>query len=138
MSSNTSAPEPIAHLAQTSFHLLRSDAPTAFARLVDQMAGQDLLVDLGDEVMRIRFDEHGPRLHDPAGPDEPTVRLTTDRATIGALLDGRLGLADAVDTDQVAVLGDLDDLLRAHDGLTTYIHAAVRTRSVPDLVGRVG
>ena len=33
MSSNTSAPEPIAHLAETSFHLLRSDAPTAFARL---------------------------------------------------------------------------------------------------------
>ncbi len=132
MSSNTSGPEPVAVLAETSFRALERDAPAAFARLCAQLAGQCLSVDLGDEVFAVRFDREGSRVSRDAGA-EATVRLTTTRQAVSDLIDGRAGLAEAVDAGSIRLVGELDDLLRAHDGLRTYLHAAARTDSVPPL-----
>ena len=65
------------------------------------------------------------------------MRLATDRRTIGELLAGRLGLVQAVDDGSIRLIGELDDLLLAHDGLRTYLHAAARTDSVPRLIDRL-
>ena len=39
-----------------------------------------------------------------------------------------------MDTAPAAVLGSLDDVVRAHDTLTAYAHAAVRAPSAPGLL----
>lgn len=57
------------------------------------------------------------------------VRITTSRAIIVDILDARVGLQDAVQASTVAVRGSLDDVLRVHDTLRAYVHAAVRAPS---------
>jgi hypothetical protein len=122
----------VAVLAETSFRALERDAPDAFERLCAQLAGQSLSVDLGDEVFTVTFDRKGSRVSRDAGA-EATVRLATTRAAVGDLIDGRVGLAEAVEHGSIRLIGELDDLLTAHDGLRTYLHAAARTDSVPPL-----
>ncbi len=136
MSSNTSGPEPVAVLAETSFRALERDAPAAFERLCAQLAGQSLSVDLGDEVFTVTFDGGSSGVSRDAGA-EATVRLTTSRQAVSDLIDGRVGLAEAVEHGSIRLIGELDDLLTAHDGLRTYLHAAVRTDSVPPLRDRL-
>ena len=120
-------------LAETSFRALQRERPDAFARLCAQLAGQCLSIDLGDEVFTVRFDGEGPDVSRDADADA-TVRLTTTRRAVGDLIDGRHGLADAVESGSIRLIGELDDLLVAHDGLRTYLHAAARTDSVPRLI----
>lgn len=136
MSSSTSGPEPVAALAAESFRALERDAPAAFERLRAQLEGQSLTVDLGDDAVAVQFGSDGIHVRDEP-TDAATVRLATDRRTIGELLAGRLGLAQSVDDGSIRLVGELDDLLIAHDGLRTYLHAAVRTDSVPPLIDRL-
>ena len=54
------------------------------------------------------------------------IQITTTRAAILDVLDANTGLQEAVEAGTVAVRGSLDDVLRVHDTLRAYVHAAVR------------
>jgi hypothetical protein len=62
------------------------------------------------------------------------ARIGSSRAAILDLLDARFGLDEAVQAGVVSVHGSLDDILRAHDTLLAYVHAAVRAPSHPELL----
>ena len=69
-----------------------------------------------------------------AGPATAAgVRIAVGRRAILDVLDARVSLAEAVESDRIAVQGSLDDVLCAHDALIAYLHAAVRAPSVPGL-----
>ena len=63
------------------------------------------------------------------------ARITTSRATVLDVLDAGSGSSEAVETGTVSTCdGSLDDILRAHDTLLAYVHAAVRAPSQPGLL----
>jgi hypothetical protein len=64
----------------------------------------------------------------------PAIDVRTTRATVLALIDAELSLVDAVLADHLSLRGALPDLLAFHEGLTTYVHGAVRAPSFPALL----
>jgi hypothetical protein len=77
----------------------------------------------------------GDRLEVSDGPAVTAgARIATSRETILDVLDARTDLEEAVVADAVTVRGALDDILRAHDTLLAYVHAAVRAPSAPGLL----
>ncbi len=67
-------------------------------------------------------------------PECADVRITTSRATILGVLDADLNLQEAIETGSVTVTGSLDDVVRVHDTLQAYVHAAVRAPAQVELL----
>lgn len=69
--------------------------------------------------------------------DEPAranVRIGTSRAAIVAVLDAETSLQDAIDIGTVDVRGSLNDVVRTHDTLRAYVHAAARAPAQSALI----
>ena len=80
----------------------------------------------------------GPRVEVVDGPaPEAGARIAIPRTTVIDVLDAKVALAEAVESDRITVRGSLDDVLRAHDTLIAYTHAAVRAPSVPALLAEL-
>jgi len=67
-------------------------------------------------------------------PGRPDVCVRTSRATILDVLDAHIGLQSAIESGTVHVQGALDDVVRLHDTLRAYVHAAVRAPAQGDLL----
>ena len=122
----------VAALLERSLRHVATEAPAGHARLsellqlvVVEIAADDTPFVIGGPLKTL------VRIGTVAQVD---VRVTTDRAAIAAVIDGRITLAVAVESGRVAVTGRLDDVVRAHDALVAYVHAAVRAPSVPALL----
>lgn len=129
---------PIATLLAESFELLKTRLPQAHARMLALLRGSEIELVLDDECMRLRF-EHGVELS-PANTDEPLSsppRIECSLAAIVAVLDAKLTLAEAVESDALRVRADLDRLVHLHDGLLAYVHGAVRCPGFPELLVRL-
>jgi hypothetical protein len=89
-------------------------------------------VDVGGELFSVRG-RGGLEVAD--GPSTTAdVRIRTSREAVLEVLDAAVGLPQAVEMDRVQVRGELDDVVRAHDALIAYAHAAVRAPSQPGLL----
>lgn len=127
--------DPVAALLRRSLGHLESEVPASYGHLVATMGPMVIDLDVDGE----RFGVHGgPRILVVDGPSPvATARVATTRDTIVAVLDAELTLHLAVETGRVDVRGRLDDVVRAHDALLAYAHAAVRAPSVPALVAQL-
>ena len=67
-------------------------------------------------------------------PDSYRLVLRTLGPGILDVLDAAITLDEAVEGGAVAVRGSLEDVLRAHDTMRAYVHAAVRAPSQPALL----
>ena len=67
-------------------------------------------------------------------PVSADVRITTSRAAIISVLDADVALQAAIDAGSVAVIGSLNDVVRVHDTLQAYVHAAVRAPTQNDML----
>jgi hypothetical protein len=131
-------PGPIAALLAESFDLLATGLPQAHARMLALLRGHVIELVIDGEPIRLRF-EHGVELRG-FEVDEPTSscpRIECSVATILAVLDARLTLAEAVESDALRVRADLDRLVALHDGLLAYVHGAVRCPGFPELLVRL-
>ncbi|KUI33856.1 hypothetical protein [Mycobacterium sp. GA-2829] len=124
--------EPVSALLRRSLGHLELEVPENYRLLLDR---------LGPLVVELAVDGEaftmcgGHRVVVTDGPaHRPGVRVGTTRTAILDLLDARTGLDEAVENGAVRVLGVLDDILRAHDTLLAYVHAAVRAPSQPALL----
>jgi hypothetical protein len=107
------------------------EVPASYRHLQHRLGALVIELDVDGELFGLWG---GTRLEVVVGPARvPCVRIAVGRAAIIDLLDARFSLAEAVESDRIAVLGSLDDMLRAHDTLIAYIHAAVRAPSAPTL-----
>ncbi len=137
-SSNFLGPEPdtfVGFLAR-SLALLEREHPEAYARMCAALARRTVLLKVDDEAIELRFGKRRLRLAEPGVGGGQTVRAVTGRATILALVDGRLTLMDSVMQDRFEIFGGLDDLIAFHEGLMFYLHGAVRAPSFPALLRR--
>jgi hypothetical protein len=125
--------EPVAVLLRRSLDHLASEAAPSYGRLVTELGPLAVQVDVDGEMFCVRRGGWRLAVTEDAAPDAG-VRISTSRRTVVDVLNGVLTLSEAVETGRVDVHGSLDDVLRAHDALLAYAHAAVRAPSVPGLV----
>jgi hypothetical protein len=124
--------EHISSLLRRSFEHLEEEVPDSYRLVLHVLGPLVVQVDVDGELFALRG---GPRLQVSDGPDRAArASITSSRAAIVDLLDAKVGLNEAVQTGLVDVLGALDDILRAHDTLLAYVHAAVRAPSHPELL----
>lgn len=124
--------EQVSSLLRRSIVHLADEGPASYRLLVDQLGPLVVELDVDGEIFAL---SGGGELRVTEGAvDTPGVRIQTSRSTILDVLDATIGIADAVDADRLCVRGTLDDVLRAHDTLLAYVHAAVRTPAQPGLL----
>jgi hypothetical protein len=127
--------EPVVSLLRRSLDHLASEVPPSYRHLLHELGPLVIEVDVDGEVFALRG---GPRLEVVNGrADGAGARITISRAAILEVLDAVVALPEAVRSGRVAVHGSLDDVVRAHDALIAYAHAAVRAPSVPGLLGEL-
>ncbi|CDO09829.1 SCP-2 sterol transfer family protein [Mycolicibacterium cosmeticum] len=123
--------EAVSSLLRQSVDHLADEVPDSY-RLVLRTLGP-LVVDLAVDGERFSL-RGGRRLQVCGGDDRAGTRVVTTRAGILDVLDAAITLDEAVEGGAVAVRGSLEDVLRAHDTMRAYVHAAVRAPSQPALL----
>jgi hypothetical protein len=124
--------ESVAALLRRSLDHLAAEAPASYRHFVAELGTLVVQVDVDGEVFAVRG---GSRLQVvDGGAADACARITASRRAVVDVLDAELALSEAVETGRVDVRGGLDDVLRAHDALIAYAHAAVRAPSVPGLL----
>lgn len=124
--------ERISSLLRRSVDHLADEVPASYRLAVDALG--DLVVGLHVDDERF-FLTGGDRLVVADGePATADVRITTSRDAIVGVLDADVALQEAIDTGAVTVFGSLDDVVRVHDTLHAYVHAAVRAPAQTELL----
>ncbi|HXO82201.1 MAG TPA: SCP-2 sterol transfer family protein [Mycobacterium sp.] len=124
--------EQVSSLLRRSVGHLEDEVPASYRHMLEALGPLVVEVDVDGEVFSLRG---GRRLEVTDGPaGVSSARIASSRAAILDLLDARFSLDEAVQAGVVNVHGSLDDILRAHDTLLAYVHAAVRAPSHPELL----
>ncbi|MBU9764824.1 SCP-2 sterol transfer family protein [Mycobacterium sp. TNTM28] len=123
--------ERVSSLLRRSIEHLADEGPAGYRLVADRLGPLVVEIDVDHEIFCL---SGGDALKVLDGPAAAGVRICTSRAAILEILDARVQLADAVETDLLCVRGTLDAVLRAHDTLLAYVHAVVRSPAHPDLL----
>jgi hypothetical protein len=124
--------EQVSSLLRRSVEHLADEVPDSYRRVLDQLGPLVVELDVDGELFSLWG---GRRLEVSDGAAVTAgARITTSRSAILDVLDARVGLGEAVEAGSVGVWGSLDDVLRAHNALLAYVHAAVRAPSQPGLL----
>ncbi len=124
--------ERVSSLLRRSVGQLEGEVPASYRHMLEALGPLVVEVDVDGELFSL---SGGRRLEVTDGSAAASgARIRSSRAAILDLLDARFGLDEAVQAGVVSVHGSLDDILRAHDTLLAYVHAAVRAPSHPDLL----
>ncbi|GAA2569134.1 SCP-2 sterol transfer family protein [Mycolicibacterium diernhoferi] len=124
--------ESVSSLLRRSIGHLADELPASYRHVLDALGALVVGLEVDDERCTLRG---GRRLEVTDDADDPTgIRVVTSRPAILAILDAAITLDDAIETGALNVRGALDDVLRAHDTLRAYVHAAVRAPSQPGLL----
>jgi hypothetical protein len=124
----------VAELLRRSLRLLLAEVPDSHRHLVATLGTLTVEVTVDGETFQVRTDRVDVLVADGGAPGGAAVRVRASWGAVRELLDGRRALAEAVESDRVRVDGTLDDVVRAHDVLLAYAHAAVRAPSGPGLL----
>ncbi|MGA9376385.1 MAG: SCP-2 sterol transfer family protein [Mycobacterium sp.] len=124
--------EHISSLLRQSVGHLADEVPDSYRVVLDTIGPLVVGLDIDGERFSLRG---GRRLTVTSGADESAgARVVATRGTVLDVLDAAVTLNRAVQTGALTVHGTLDDILRAHDTLRAYVHAAVRAPSQPGLL----
>jgi hypothetical protein len=124
--------ENVSSLLRRSIEHLAEEVPAGYRLVAEQLGPLVVELDVDGEIFSL---SGGGELRvSDGGTDTPGVRIRTSRPAILDVLDATVGLGEAVETDMLCVRGTLDDVLRAHDTLLAYVHAAVRAPAQPALL----
>ena len=124
--------EQVSSLLRRSVEHLADEVPDSYRLMLETLGPLLVEVDVDGERFALRG---GQRLEVSEGATGMAgAQITTSRAAILDLLDAKVGLDEAVQVGAVGVRGSLDDILRAHDTLLAYVHAAIRAPSQPVLL----
>ncbi|MCP9275467.1 SCP-2 sterol transfer family protein [Mycolicibacterium arenosum] len=124
--------EGISALLRQSVGHLAEEAPDSYRLLLDKLGELKVNLEVDGEYFHV---VGGRRLdvYDGAG-GAVGATITTTRAAMLDVLDANVGLREAVEAGTVSIRGSLDNVLRAHDAIIAYVHAAVRAPSQPELL----
>lgn len=100
-----------------------------------RLSPRKILLQIDGEPIYLVFSPGGVKLNRKE-MSTTNARLITSRGTILDVLDARLTLEEAVQTNAIQLQGHVDDLTAFHDGLLMYVRGAVRCPSFPPLLER--
>ena len=115
-----------------SLAAIRAEAPAAYGRLAELLAPREVLLAVDGESVALRFSAGDVR--ELSRPEHPAVEFRTSRDTILDLIDARCSLLGAARDDRCLLRAAPGDLVAFHDGLIAYLHGAVRSFSMPELL----
>jgi hypothetical protein len=125
------APGPIAARLSEAFEHLASDTPELHRALAEALAGLQVRIRVDDEVFDVVALRRAPTVCDAQG--SASVSIETARAVVHDVLGGRVTMAQALHDDTLRVRGALGDLVAVLHAIETFVHGAVRSRSVAAL-----
>jgi len=120
-------------LFRRSLGHLEAEVPASYRHLVSALGPLVVEVSVDGGVFTLSTGQDRLAVRDGALAGAG-ARVRTSRSAILAVLDAEVSLAEAVESGRLDVRGSLDDVLRAHDTLIAYAHAAVRAPSAPALL----
>ena len=123
MSSSSSA-DPMASLIRGALDTIALEHPAGSEKLLRAAGGLAVQIEVGDDSCGVRFSSGTVQVID-GGLDHADVTVSTDRPTVAEVLQGRLGLADALDRDLLRVVGQLPDVVTALDVLVLFVTVSV-------------
>jgi hypothetical protein len=107
------------------------EAPLHFRVLRERMGAGAVLIQIsGAERLRVCLAEDPPWVS-AEGAGQVCVQLA--EPDLDALLQGELTLEEALEAERLAILGELDEVLRLLDVLQCWLHGALRSPSLPKL-----
>ncbi|ORB28336.1 SCP-2 sterol transfer family protein [Mycolicibacterium parafortuitum] len=119
--------ESVSELLRRSVRQLETEVPDSYRHTLDALGPLAVALSVDGERFSL---SGGDRLVVTDGePADAAVSITTSRATMLDVLDAHVALTDAVEAGAVEVRGSLEHVLRAHDTLRAYVHAATRAPS---------
>jgi hypothetical protein len=122
----------VSSLLRRSVEHLAEEVPNSYRLVLDRLG--PLVVELDVDGERFSLGG-GHRLEVSDGAAITAgATISTSRAAILDVLDAGVTLAEAVEAGTVSVRGSLDNVLRVHETLLAYVHAAVRAPSQPGLL----
>jgi hypothetical protein len=124
--------EHVSSLLRRSVEHLADEVPGSYRLVLQELGPMVVELDVDGELFSLRGG-HRIEVAD-GGADKAGARIATSRAAILDVLDAKVGLEEAVEMGTVCVQGSLDNILRAHETLLAYVHAAVRAPSQPGLL----
>lgn len=122
----------VSSLLRRSVDHLAEEVPDSYRLLLETLGPLVVELQVDDERFWLKG---GRRIEVCDGaPGTPGARISASRDAVLAVLDAAVSLEQAVEAGMVEVRGALDEILRAHDTLLAYVHAAVRAPSQPGLL----
>ena len=130
------APAPQATTAafvRRALALLRSEAPAAYHRMVDELRPGAVLLEVDGE--RFAVEVRGDRAWVRRRATRPAAgRVVARDGVVLDLIDGRLDLLGAVEAARLDVRGDPEAVLRLARALGAFVEGAVRAPGLRELL----
>lgn len=116
-----------------SLAAIAQEAPAIERALAASLAGTLVRLCVDDERMVVASRLDGLAIVDDL--PGPIVELATDSATLLDLTSGATSFLDAALDERLVVRGGVDEVVRFYDSLILYLQGAVRSPSLPWLLG---
>ena len=115
-----------------SLDVLRAECPDAYDAVCARLGDRTVSISVDGEEVAVSSLRGTLRIRGSV----PRVAATaiSSRTTLLQLLDGQRGLTDAIVSDDVRLVGPLEDLVAFYEGLLQYFVGAVRCPSFASLL----
>jgi hypothetical protein len=119
----------VAELVQDAIACVASEHPPAYAAMEQALGARRLELEIGREHFMLDLG--------PTPLRASVVSIATDVATLCALVEGELGILDAVLAGRLDVLGGPDDVVAAAAAMHMFLQGALRCMSMQPLLDRL-
>lgn len=115
--------------------MVACEAPQHFAAMRDQLGTHAAVIRVGDDTrLQLCIAGDPPWVELSAGGDQrDTVEVALSEGELGRLLRGESSIEEGILNGSLSARGALGDLLAFFDGLSSWLHGALRSPSLPKL-----
>jgi hypothetical protein len=118
----------IATLFEDALACLATEHPPAYAAMTAALGARRFDLQVDDEAFML---DVGTSL------DAAVIEIATDLATLAAVIDGELGMLDAILADQIEIYASPDDLIAVAEAMKHFMQGALRCVSMPAVLDRL-
>jgi len=122
----------VAATLKQALAILRKDTAAAYYRLVRELDGLSVFIEVGQERFQLRCSADrivfGPMM------GSPDVLVTTRPAAILALIDGRIGVMDCILAGDLDLRAEVDTLPNIARASVAFAEGAIRSRGMRALL----
>jgi hypothetical protein len=122
----------IAATLKQAFGILRNDAAAAYYRIVQELDGTSVFIEVEHERFQVRCTAGRIVFRPVAGVSDVSIR--TDPTTILALVDGRMGVMDCILAGDLDLRAGVDVLPKIARASVAFAEGAIRSRRMRALL----